>query len=67
VQLVAGVLQDVGQPLPAVGRLERDPALAGLLEQRQERLRVVDDPPRDQLLALLVDDRDVRALGNGPE
>jgi hypothetical protein len=59
---MAGVLQHVGQPLPAVGRLQRHPALTDALQQRQERLRVVDDPPRQQLLARLVDDRDMRAL-----
>ena len=62
VQLVAGVLEHVGQPLPAVGRLQRDPAFAEALQQRQERLRVVDDSPRQQLHARLVERRDVRAL-----
>jgi hypothetical protein len=60
VQLVAVVLEQVGQPLPAVGRLERDLGLAvELAEQRHERIGVVDDPAREQLAAALVERRDV--------
>jgi hypothetical protein len=63
VQLVAVVLEQVGQPLTAVGRLERDLGLAvELAEQRHERVGVVDDPAREQLAAMLVERRDVRPL-----
>jgi hypothetical protein len=63
VQLVAGLLQDVGEPLPAVGRLERDLGLAvDSLEQLEERLRVIDDPPREQLPPVLVEHGHVGAL-----
>src|SRR5207248_539935 len=61
-QLVASVLEHVGQPLPAVGRLQRDPAVAvDLAQQLQEDRRVIDDPPREQHVAFLVDNGDVRA------
>ena len=61
VQLVARVLEHVGQPLPAVGRLQRDPAVAvDLREQLQECLGVVDDPPREEHVASVVDHGDVR-------
>lgn len=63
VQLIASLLPDVGEPLPAVGRLERDLGLAvDALEQLEERLRVVDDPPREQLAAVLVEHGHVGAL-----
>jgi len=63
VQLVAGLLQQIGQPLPAVGRLERDPSvIAQSVQQLEEGLALVDDPPREQLLALVVEDGDLRAL-----
>jgi transposase len=63
VQLVAGLLEQIGEPLPAVGRLERNVGLAADLgQQRKERPRVVDDPSRQDLVAGLVEDRDVRAL-----
>ncbi len=61
VDLVAGVLEQLGQPRPAVGRLDGDPRLAFPAgEQRQEWLAVVDDPPRQRQLALPVDHRDLR-------
>jgi pyruvate formate-lyase activating enzyme-like uncharacterized protein len=48
VQLVAVVGEQVGQPLPAVGRLERDLGLAvELVEQRHEGVGVVGDPARE--------------------
>jgi len=57
------VLEQVRQPLPAVGRLERDLGLAvELAELRHERVGVVGDPAREQLAAVLVERRDVRAL-----
>jgi hypothetical protein len=63
VQLIAGVLEHVGQPLPAIGRLQRHPAFPlDAPEQRQERLRVVENPPRQQLRAVVVDHGDVRTL-----
>jgi hypothetical protein len=63
VDLVAGVLEQLCQPLPAVGRLDGDPRLALQAgEQLEERLAVVDDPPRQRQLALPVDHRDLRAV-----
>jgi hypothetical protein len=45
------------------GRGARNVGLAADLgQQRKERPRVVDDPPRQDLVAGLVEDRDVRAL-----
>lgn len=48
VQVIAGILEQLGRPLPAVGRLQRDvrPTVTGVAEQRQERVAVVGDPPR---------------------
>jgi hypothetical protein len=63
VQLIARALEQVGQPLPAVGRLERDPGLAvDSLQQLQEDGGVVDDSARKHLSAVRVDHRDVGAL-----
>ena len=63
VQLVAGVLEQIGQPLPAVGRLQRDPALAlDFGQQRQDRRPIVDEASRAQLAALIVEHCHVRAL-----
>jgi hypothetical protein len=63
VELVACVLEQVGEPLPAVGRLEGDPGVAFEFgEELEEGGRIVGDPPRERLGALLVDHRDVRAL-----
>src|SRR5205814_5739208 len=63
VQLVALLLEQVGEPLPAVGRLERDLQLAAELGQdRFQRLRVVRDSTREQLPALLVESGALRAL-----
>jgi hypothetical protein len=57
------VLEQLGQPLPAVGRLQREPRLlTQFAEQLAESLGIVDEPAREQLLAALVDDRDMRAL-----
>ncbi len=61
VHVIAGLLEQLGQPLPAVGRLERDMRARRVAEQLAERLAVVDDPPRERQLAVLVDDRDLRA------
>ena len=58
VQLVAGVLQHVGEPLPAVGRLERDLGLAvDPRQQLEEGLGVVCDPARDQFAAVVIEHR----------
>jgi len=63
VELVARLLEHVGEPLPAVGRLESDLGLAvDPPEQRHERVGVVGDPAREQLAAVLVEGRDLRAL-----
>src|SRR5437899_8110558 len=63
VQLVALLVEQVGEPLPAVGRLERDLELAAELGQdRLQRLRVVRDSTREQLRPLLVQSSDLRAL-----
>jgi len=62
VELVARLLEHVGEPLPAVGRLDSNPGLAvDLPEQLQEGLRVVVDPAREQPAAVLRDDRDLGA------
>jgi len=62
-QLAALGLEQLGQPLPPVGGLEREPVVvAQLAEQLAEALGVVDQPPRQQLLAALVNHRDMRAL-----
>jgi len=61
VDVVAGLLEQVGEPLPAVGRLERYVRPVGVAEQLPERIRVVDDPPRERKLPVLVNDRDLRA------
>jgi hypothetical protein len=61
VHVVAGLLQQLGQPLPAVGRLERHVRARGIAEQTAERVAVVDDPTRERQLAVLVDDSDLRA------
>ena len=59
-QLAALVLEQLGQPLPTVGRLQREPRLlAQLVEQFAKPVGVVDEPAREQLLAVLVDDRDM--------
>src|SRR5919202_1387529 len=50
VQLVAVILEQLRQPLPAIGGLERDLGLAvEPAEQRHERVGVVDDPAREPL------------------
>ena len=61
VHVVAGLLEQVGQPLPAVGRLERHVRPVRVAEQLPERVAVVDDPARERKLSVLVDDRDLRA------
>jgi hypothetical protein len=60
VEVIARLFEQLGQPLPAIGRLQRDvcPAL-GVAEQLQEGLTVVDDPTRHRQLTLLVDNGDV--------
>jgi hypothetical protein len=59
-QLAAVVLEQLRQPLPAVGRLQRELRLpTQLVEQFAEPLRIVDEPARAQLPAVLVDDRDL--------
>ena len=63
VKVIAGVLQQFREPLPAVGRLNSDLALAlQAAEQLDERLAAVDDPPRQHQLAVFVDHGDVRAV-----
>src|SRR5688500_4838365 len=62
VKLEARLLEQLGQPLPTVGRLDRDLGLAvDPPKQLEKRGRVVFDPAREDLPPLLVDDRDVRA------
>jgi hypothetical protein len=59
-QLVAGVLEQIGQPFPSVGRLERDPGvIAQFVQQAEEGLGLVDDPAREQLIAVLIEDGDL--------
>jgi hypothetical protein len=55
VHVLARLLQQVGEPLPAVGRLERDVRPLRIAEQLLERFAVIDDPPRQRQLAVLVD------------
>ena len=59
--VIACLLEQVGQPLPAVGGLERHVRPVRVAEQLPERAWVVDDPARERKLAVLVDDRDLRA------
>jgi hypothetical protein len=58
-QVIAGLLEQLGQPFPAVGRLQRDVRLGRVAEQLQERVAVVDDPTRRRQLAVRVDDGDL--------
>ena len=60
VQVIAGFLEQLGQPLPAVGRLQHDVRALRVAQQLQKRLAVVDDPPRELKLPVLVDHRDLR-------
>jgi hypothetical protein len=54
-------IEEVCEPLPAEGRLERHPRLPSQLrEDGTQRLRVVRDPTREQLQALLVEGSHVR-------
>jgi hypothetical protein len=54
-------LEQICQPLPAEGGLERDLRLPSQLrEDRPQRLRVVRHPAREQLEALLVEGSNVR-------
>lgn len=63
VQLIARLLEQIGQPLPTIGRLQRNLGLAvDPRQQLEERLGVVDDPPREQLRAVVSKHRYVRAL-----
>jgi hypothetical protein len=61
VHVVAGLLEQLGQPLPPVGGLERHVRGVGVAEQLLERAWVVDDAARECQLPVLVDDRDLRA------
>ena len=62
VQLMPLGLEEIGEPLPAVGRLECDPQLTAQLGQdRLQRLRVVRDPTRKQLRPVLIESGDLRA------
>lgn len=62
-QLAALVLEQLGEPLPTLGRVQREPGVrTQLVEQFAEQLGIVDEPAREQLPAVLVNDRDVRAL-----
>jgi hypothetical protein len=62
-QLVPLLLEQIGEPFPAVGRLERDLQLAAQLSKdRLQRLRLVDHPAREQLRPGLVERGDLRAL-----
>src|SRR5271166_326060 len=61
VQLIAAVLEQLGEPLPAIGRLHRDLALTlQASEQLEELLTAIRDPLRQKQLALLIDHRDMR-------
>ena len=55
VQLVAGVLEQIRQPLPAVGSLERHMRPVRVAETLKERLSLVDDPAPKLDLPLLGD------------
>lgn len=60
VQLIAGLSERVGQPLPAVGRLDGYLCLVLKLAQQLEEGRgVVGHPPGEHLGALAVDHGDV--------
>src|SRR3954447_24356238 len=62
-QLAILVLEQLGQPLPAVGRLQRELRIgAELADQLAEHLLVVEQPPRHRLAAGLLDHGDLRAL-----
>ena len=59
-QLAALLLKQLCQPLPAIGCLQRElGVLTELAQQLSEALAVVDQPARQQLVTVLVDDRDV--------
>jgi hypothetical protein len=54
------LLEQLGQPLPAIGRLERKLGLlAEPAEQLAEALTIVDQPAREQLSAVLIHDGNV--------
>ena len=55
VHVIAGVLEQLGEPLPAVGRLERDMRAHRVAEQFDERLAPSRDPLLKRELAVLVD------------
>jgi hypothetical protein len=57
----AGVLEQFRESLPAVGRLQRDVRDVGVAEQLADRLASGRDPLRERQLAVLADDRDLRA------
>jgi hypothetical protein len=61
VQLDPLRLEQVRDPLPAEGGLERNPPLpTQLREDRAQHLRVVRHPAREQLQTLLVESRNMR-------
>ena len=60
VHVKAGVLEQLREPFPAVGRLRRDVRAVGIAEQLEDRLAPGRDPLLQRQLALLVDDRDLR-------
>jgi hypothetical protein len=63
VQLAAAVLQQLRQPLPPIGGLQRERRLTPELgDHLLKDVGVVDDPTRQHLRAALVDRRDMRAL-----
>jgi hypothetical protein len=59
--VVAGVLEQLGEPLPAIGRLKRDMRSAGVAKQLSDRLASSRDALGDGQLSVLVDDRDLRS------
>jgi hypothetical protein len=61
VHVKAGVLEQLGGPFPAVGRLQRDMRVLRIAEQLADRLAPCRDPFGQRQLAVLVDDRDLRA------
>jgi hypothetical protein len=61
VHVKAGVLEQLGEPFPAVGRLQRDMRSLWVAEQFGDRLASGRDPFGERQLSVLVNDRDLRA------
>jgi hypothetical protein len=57
------LLEQIGQPLPAVGRLQRDlHVIVQSLQQLEKGLGLVDDPTREDLATVAVEHGDLRAV-----